>query len=65
MSLNELLQPDLILENSVLSLTPDILSIPATELVLDVDETLVPIKSNLSVGGTAVGGANKTGGSCG
>lgn len=46
MSWNELLQPDLILENSVLSLTPDILQQYRLQgLVLDVDETLVPIKA--------------------
>lgn len=44
MSWNELLQPDLILEASVLSLTPDILQQYGLKgLVLDVDETLVPI----------------------
>lgn len=46
MSWNELLQPDLILENSVLSLTPDILQQYQLQgLVLDVDETLVPIRA--------------------
>ena len=46
MSWNELLQPDLILEDSVLSLTPDILQQHRLQgLVLDVDETLVPIKA--------------------
>lgn len=46
MSWNELLQPDLILEASVLSLTPDILQQYRLKgLVLDVDETLVPIRA--------------------
>lgn len=46
MSWNKLLQPDLILEASVLSLTPDIIQqYQLKGLVLDVDETLVPIKS--------------------
>jgi hypothetical protein len=41
---NELLQPDLILEGSVLTLTPDIIQYYQLKgLVLDVDETLVPI----------------------
>ncbi len=45
MAWNELLQPDLILERSVLSLTPDILrQYQLKGLVLDVDETLVPMK---------------------
>ncbi|MEA5616338.1 YqeG family HAD IIIA-type phosphatase [Cronbergia sp. UHCC 0137] len=44
MKLNNLLQPDLILEGSVLSLTPDIIQQYGLKgLVLDVDETLVPI----------------------
>lgn len=43
---NELLQPDLILDGSVLNLTPDILQqYQLKGLVLDVDETLVPIKA--------------------
>lgn len=43
---NKLLQPDLILEGSVLNLTPDILQqYQLKGLVLDVDETLVPIKA--------------------
>ena len=43
---NELLQPDLILEGTVLNLTPDILQqYQLKGLVLDVDETLVPIKA--------------------
>ncbi len=46
MSWNELLQPDLILEGSVLNLTPEILQQYRLKgLVLDVDETLVPIKA--------------------
>jgi HAD superfamily phosphatase (TIGR01668 family) len=47
MSWKELLQPDLILEASVLSLTPDIIQQYGLKgLVLDVDETLVPLKAN-------------------
>lgn len=43
---NEFLQPNLILESSVLSLTPDIIQqYQLKGLVLDVDETLVPIKA--------------------
>ena len=46
MAWNELLQPDLILETSVLSLTPEILQqYRLFGLVLDVDETLVPMKA--------------------
>lgn len=46
MSWNQLLQTDLILEGSILSLTPDILQQYRIKgLVLDVDETLVPIKA--------------------
>lgn len=46
MSWNELLQPDLILSDSVLSLTPDIIQqYQLKGLVLDVDETLVSIKA--------------------
>lgn len=46
MSWNELLQPDLLLEASILSLTPDIIQqYQLKGLVLDVDETLVPIKA--------------------
>lgn len=46
MSWNELLQPDLILESSVLDLTPDIIQqYQLKGLVLDVDETLVPIRA--------------------
>jgi HAD superfamily phosphatase (TIGR01668 family) len=44
MILNELLQPDLILQGSVLKLTPHILQQYGLKgLVLDVDDTLVPI----------------------
>jgi uncharacterized protein len=43
MTWNNLLQPDLILEGSVLNLTPDIIQKYGLKgLVLDVDETLVP-----------------------
>ncbi|MES1021484.1 YqeG family HAD IIIA-type phosphatase [Gloeocapsa sp. BRSZ] len=46
MDWNELLQPDLILEGSILQLTPDVLrQYQIKGLVLDVDETLVPIKA--------------------
>ena len=46
MSWNELLQPDLILEDSILSLTPNIIQQYRLKgLVLDVDETLVSIKA--------------------
>lgn len=46
MSWNELLQPDLILSDSILSLTPDIIQQYRLKgLVLDVDETLVSIKA--------------------
>lgn len=46
MSWNELLQPDLILSDSILSLTPDIIQqYQLKGLVLDVDETLVSIKA--------------------
>ena len=42
MTWNKLLQPDLILEGSVLNLTPDIIQkYQLKGLVLDVDETLV------------------------
>ncbi len=42
---NKLLQPDLILEGSVLNITPDIIQRYGLKgLVLDVDETLVPIR---------------------
>jgi HAD superfamily phosphatase (TIGR01668 family) len=44
MTWNNLLQPDLILKGSVLNLTPDIIQqYELRGLVLDVDETLVPI----------------------
>ncbi|HLO87852.1 MAG TPA: YqeG family HAD IIIA-type phosphatase [Nostocaceae cyanobacterium] len=44
MTWNNLLQPDLILQGSILSLTPDIVQHYGLKgLVLDVDETLVPI----------------------
>jgi uncharacterized protein len=44
MTWNNLLQPDLILRGSVLNLTPDIIQqYKLRGLVLDVDETLVPI----------------------
>lgn len=47
MSWKEFLQPDLFLEASVLSVTPDILQqYQLKGLVLDVDETLVPVKAN-------------------
>ena len=46
MTWKELLQPDLILEGSVLNLTPAILQqYQLKGLVLDVDETLVPMKA--------------------
>ena len=46
MAWNSLLQPDLILETSILSLTPEILQQYRLKgLVLDVDETLVPMKA--------------------
>lgn len=46
MTWSELLQPDLILEGSVLNLTPNIIQqYQLKGLVLDVDETLVPIKA--------------------
>ncbi|MEO1374664.1 MAG: YqeG family HAD IIIA-type phosphatase [Cyanobacteria bacterium J06635_10] len=44
MNWNKLLQPDLILEGSILNLTPEIIQQYGLEgLVLDVDETLVPV----------------------
>ncbi len=47
MAWHELLQPDLILQSSVLSLTPDIISqYKLKGLVLDVDETLVPVRAS-------------------
>jgi uncharacterized protein len=46
MTWNELLQPDLILESSILSLTPEIIQrYNLKGLILDVDETLVPFKA--------------------
>lgn len=46
MNWNQLLQPDLILEGSILNLTPEILQRYGLKgLVLDVDETLVPIRT--------------------
>jgi uncharacterized protein len=46
MAWHEYLQPDLNLQNSVLSLTPDIIAqYQLKGLVLDVDETLVPVKA--------------------
>lgn len=45
MAWHELLQPNLILQSSVLSLTPDIITqYQLKGLVLDVDETLVPVR---------------------
>jgi uncharacterized protein len=45
MTWNKLLQPDLILSGSILSLTPDIIHQYGLKgLVLDVDETLVPMR---------------------
>lgn len=47
MAWHELLQPDLILQSSVLSLTPDVISqYKLKGLVLDVDETLVPVRAS-------------------
>lgn len=47
MTWNKLLQPDLILEGSILSLSPEIIQqYQLKGLVLDVDETLVPFKSS-------------------
>ncbi|MBF2064663.1 MAG: YqeG family HAD IIIA-type phosphatase [Calothrix sp. C42_A2020_038] len=49
MAWNKLLQPDLILESSILSLTPDIIqNYELKGLVLDVDETLVPFKAAIA-----------------
>ncbi len=46
MAWNKYLQPDLNLQSSVLSLTPDIIAqYQLKGLVLDVDETLVPVKA--------------------
>jgi uncharacterized protein len=45
MNWNKLLQPDLILEGSILNLTPEMVQrYELKGLVLDVDDTLVPIK---------------------
>lgn len=45
MSWGKLLEPDLVLEGSVLSITPEIIKSHNLQgLVLDVDETLVPIR---------------------
>lgn len=45
MAWHELLQPDLILQSSVLNLTPNIIEqYKLKGLVLDVDETLVPVR---------------------
>ncbi|CCH65765.1 Hydrolase, HAD subfamily IIIA [Richelia intracellularis HM01] len=44
MTLKQLLQPDLILESTILDLTPDIVKeYQLRGLILDVDETLVPL----------------------
>ncbi len=44
MNWNQILQPDLILEGSILNLTPEIIqNYELKGLVLDVDETLVPV----------------------
>ena len=49
MNLFPLLQPDLVLGGSVLDLTPEILTRYRIDgLVLDVDDTIVPIGSNLA-----------------
>jgi hypothetical protein len=49
MTWNNLLQPDLILEGSVLNLTPDIIQQYGLKgLVLDVDETLVPFRVGMA-----------------
>jgi uncharacterized protein len=46
MSWGKLLQPDLVLGNSILGLTPEVLEYYQIEgLVLDVDDTLVPLKN--------------------
>ena len=48
-SLFPLLQPDLVLGSSILNLTPEILAQHQIEgLVLDVDDTIVPINSNIA-----------------
>ncbi|MBW4615812.1 MAG: YqeG family HAD IIIA-type phosphatase [Desmonostoc vinosum HA7617-LM4] len=49
MAWKNLLQPDLILEGSVLNLTPDIIRQYGLKgLVLDVDETLVPLRVGMA-----------------
>lgn len=49
MTWNKLLQPDLILEGSILNLTPEIIQQYGLKgLVLDVDETLVPFTVGLA-----------------
>ncbi|MHC5724694.1 MAG: YqeG family HAD IIIA-type phosphatase [Nostoc sp.] len=49
MTWNNLLQPDLILQGSVLNLTPDIIQKYGLKgLVLDVDETLVPFRVGMA-----------------
>ena len=49
MVFGKLLQPDLVLGNSVLMLTPDLLRQHHLQgLVLDVDETLVPMKTDIA-----------------
>lgn len=49
MAWNNLLQPDLILQGSVLNLTPDIIQKYGLKgLVLDVDETLVPFRVGIA-----------------
>jgi uncharacterized protein len=45
MSLSRLLQPDLVLDGSVLSLSPDLLAHHGIKgVILDVDDTLVPLR---------------------
>jgi len=49
MSSNLLLQPDLVLGGPILELTPDLLRLHGLKgLILDVDDTLVPINSQLA-----------------
>ena len=44
---SEILQPDLILHGTILNLTPDIIQQYGLKgLILDVDDTLVPITAN-------------------
>lgn len=51
MNWNQLLQPDLILEGSILNLTPEIIQqYELKGLVLDVDETLVPVTVGFASG---------------